>query len=252
MKEDGALFHAKHAFMPNSLGYCGPDENGTIREHLEEGRRGEELVDTLKEFEAAYPFLKLIARNTGREALDYAVPEAYWIGNSLLDSVQAADFYRFSQSELKGNGMMSLQNSFRDLDGMAVPHHTFYVMSTYVGRGGDGPKPGTERPVKLEELINNCRISWGRVKEVKRSKLAVEYRPLRIGEEGFELGRPKKREVDYNPQVKPFGAVRAGDVVSMHWGYACDVLSKRQVSNIESYTTRDIGSINLLMKKRSG
>ena len=96
MRESGVLFHAKHAFMPNFLGYCGPDERGRIQQSLEGGKTDDELVRTLRQFEAAYPFLGLIAKSTGREVFDYAVPEAYWIGNSLLTKVPASDFYRFS------------------------------------------------------------------------------------------------------------------------------------------------------------
>ena len=143
MRTDGVLFHAKHAFMPNSLGYCGPDEDGTIREHLEDGTPGEGLVSALQGFEAAYPFLKLIARYAGTEVFDYSVPEAYWIGNGLLDKVRPEDFLGFAREELKGTGMKSLSGSFRDF-GEATPHHTLYVMGTYVGKGGDGPRLGED------------------------------------------------------------------------------------------------------------
>lgn len=250
MKEDGAIFHAKHAFMPNSLGYCGPDGNGTIREHLEGGSTGERLVRTLRGFDAAYPFLRLIARNAGRDVFDYAVPEAYWIGNPLLDRVEPSDYYRFSREELKGGGMKGLQASLKELVGGVAPHHTFYVMGTYVGRGGDGPKLGTDPRRKLEALVESCRISWGKVVEVGRSELLVRSRPLRIEEEGFKLGGARTRRVSYNPLVPPFGSIRPGDSVSVHWGYACEVLSPRQTVSIERYTSADIRSANALLGKR--
>lgn len=247
---DGVLFHAKHAFMPNSLGYCGPDESGSIREHLEEGREGDRLLRTLQGFEAAYPFLKLIARNAGREVFDYSVPEAYWIGNRLLEAVAPADFYGFSRREMKGKGMKSLSGSFKDLDGGALPHHTFYVMGTYVGMGGDGPKLGEDKARKIAQLIDNCRISWGEVKGKSGGELRVESRPIVIGERGLSLGGVLTKRVKYNQLVKPFDRVEAGDVVSIHWDYACDILTARQLTNIERYTDADIRSANALLKRR--
>lgn len=250
MRKDGVLFHAKHAFMPNSLGYCGPDENGSIRERLEGGREEEVLLGTLRRFEAAYPFLRLIARSSGRDVFDYSVPEAYWIGSPLLEEVPPGEFYGFSKRELRGNGMKSLQGSFKLLDGTALPHHSFYVMGTYIGAGGDGPKLGEEKGKKIGELIDSCRISWGEVKGKSKDSLVVEARPITVGEGGLGLGGPQRKSVKYDPLVEPFGEVKAGDTVSIHWGYACDVLTRRQVANIERYTAADIRGANAMLRKR--
>lgn len=247
MKKDGILFHAKHAYMPNSLGYCGPDEKGAILEHLEDGKGGEDLVRTLQGFEAAYPFLRLIARSSGREVFDKAVPEAYWIGNGLLGEVDPADFLRFSRVELKGTGMKNLGQSIGKLDGNVIPHHTFYVMGTYVGSQGDGPNLGNEGARKVAELIDNCRISWGTVKKVNKKELVVRYRPLGIGEGALSLSQPREKTVRYDPGVNPFGSVKAGDVVSIHWNYACEVLTQRQARNIARYTAADIALANGLI-----
>jgi Family of unknown function (DUF6390) len=251
MKDGGILLHAKHAYMPNSLGYCGPDQNGRILQHLEEGRGGEDLAATLREFEAAYPFLKLIARNSGRQIFDYSVPEAYWIGNELLESVSPLDFYDFSRRELKGAGMKGLQLSFKKLDGLARPHHSFYVMGTYAGSGtGDGPDLGNEGERKIEELIDNCRISWGKVEEVAKSELKVEFRPMAIDRGRFRLGIPATKLVRYDPEVEPFGGVKRGDFVSMHWNYACDLLTPRQVLNIGKHTEADMTVANRLLSRK--
>jgi hypothetical protein len=43
---DGMLLHAKHTLKPNSLGYCGPDENETILEHLHKSSTSDRLVST--------------------------------------------------------------------------------------------------------------------------------------------------------------------------------------------------------------
>ena len=32
--KSGIVLHAKHAYMPNALGYCGPDDGGKILDFL--------------------------------------------------------------------------------------------------------------------------------------------------------------------------------------------------------------------------
>jgi len=253
MKSDGVLFHAKHAFMPNSLGYCGPDEKGQIQRELEGNRSDEELVQTLQKFEAAYPFLKLIAKSSGREVFDYSVPEAYWIGNGLLDRVPVSDFYSFSHHEIRGRDPEKVREVFRRLDGVAPPHHTFYVMSTYATSAvPDGPNITNQAKGKLAEVVDNCRISWGTVRKVGKDELQVEVRRVDFDDGGLSLARPAVKRVRYNPEVRPFGTVRAGDVVSIHWNYACDVLTPRQARNIARYTDTDIRLTNRLMKSEEG
>ena len=251
MNKSGILFHAKHAYMPNVLGYCGPEERGRILKGIEEGKAGDDLVTTLKEFEAAYPFLKLIARNNGREAFDYSVPEAYWIGNSLLERVPASDFHGFAKRELKGMGNERARSVLKGLRGPALPHHSFYVMSTYaVGGSGNGPDLTNEASRKIAVLIDSCRISWGKVVQVGAEDLKVEVKPLVIDDGRLGLGAPVLRRVKYNADVNPFGGVKAGDVVSIHWDYACDVLSPRQASNISKFTAADLSLVNRFLKAR--
>ena len=251
MKKDGVILHAKHAYMPNSLGYCGPDENGTIQEHLTEGKAGEKLVRALQGFEAAYPFLKLIARNSGRDVFDYSVPEAYWIGNGLLETVPPADFYKFASGELRGMGSLGARGSLKELGGDAFPHHTFYVMSSYIGTAPrDGPALGSEKAQKVAQLIDDCRISWGEVRGVGRRELVVRSTPVAAGEAGLGLARGVIKRVAYNPEVKPFGSVRPGDFVSLHWNYACEVLTPRQMRNLVKYTDADIALVNRILSSR--
>ena len=245
----GMLFHAKHAYMPNRLGYCGPDDRGVILEYLEESRGGEGLEATLKEFEAAYPFLTLIARSTGREAFDYSVPEAYWIGNRLLESVPQGEFARFSHRELKGRDEGAVMKSFRTLRGSARPNHTFYVLSTFAGPAvKDGPDFTNESARKVLKAVDDCRVSWGVVKEVGRRTLKVQSRALVMDGGPLSLGEPAVRTVGYDPLVKPFSEVKPGAVVSLHWDHACEVLTLRQARNIEKYTRGALASANELLR----
>jgi hypothetical protein len=252
MTQDGILFHAKHAYMPNLLGYCGPDENERIHESLRGGKTDDRLIHMLQEFEAAYPFLKLIARSTGREVFDYSVPEAYWIGNGLLDQVPGSEFYSFSHHELKGRDPRKVREVFKGLNGAAPPHHSFYVMSTYATTVvSDGPNLSNESQRKVAQLVDNCRISWGEVRKVGKRDLQVRVRPIEFQDGRLALAPPTLKRVQYNPEVKPFSSVRTGNVVSLHWSYACDVLTNRQSKNISKYTANDLALVNRILAAKA-
>jgi hypothetical protein len=251
LKDKGVLLHAKHAFMPNTLGYCGPDERDMIVRHLEGSSGGEDLESMLKRFEAAYPFLRLIGRTTGRDPFDFAVPEAYWIGNGLLEKVSVPDFRDFSRMDLPGRDEREVDSAFRALGSKARPHHTFYVMSTYATASvRDGPNLRNDSRDRIVKAMDSCRVSWGKVTKVGRDKLQVEYSPLIMDEGRLSMGRVRSKSVSYNSRVKPFGSVKVGDPVSIHWDYACDVLSPRQVRNITKYTLLDIQSVNRLLARQ--
>lgn len=246
----GVLFHAKHAFMPNHLGYCGPDDRGLILSHLEEAKGSDELKATLAEFEAAYPFLKLIARSSGREVFDYSVPEAYWIGNSLLDTVPATEFAGFSHRELAGRDEMEVKMVFKAAGGSAKPNHTFYVLSTLASPSvKDGPNLANEGVRKVLRSMDSCRVSWGEVVDVGKRTLKVRAAPLVMSGGRLRLGSPRAAKVEYDPLVKPFARVKAGDMVSMHWGHACEVLTVRQAKNAARYTADAVASVNRLLPK---
>lgn len=251
MKKNGLVFHAKHAFMPNSLGYCGPDDRGRILQLIERGKENDGVREVLRGFEAAYPFLRLIARNSGREAFDFEVPEAYWIGNGLLELVPASEFYGFSHRELAGRDQKEVKEMFRLIGDRAPPHHTFHVLSTYLTKGVmDGPNFSNESRRRISDAIDSCRISWGEVREVGKRDLLVKVRPFALDDESIRLARPREKRILYNPEVRPFGTVKAGDVVSVHWNYACDVLSPRQVTSLEKFTKADLALANRLVSSR--
>jgi hydrogenase maturation factor len=80
----------------------------------------------------------------------------------------------------------------------------------------------------------------------------VQLRPLVIDDGGLALAKPVLRRVKYNADVNPFSAVKPGDFVSIHWGYACEVLSPRQVGNITKFTAADLSLVNRYLKSRKG
>lgn len=251
-KRAGELLHTKHAFPPNSLGYCGPDVRWKIQDYLHSHTEGDGISSVLKRFEAAYPFVKMIGKSNGRDPFDFHVTEAYWLGNSLLDNVEPADFFNFAQQDLSlsrkmvgkkdGMGNDEAKSVFRQLGNLAKPHHTFYVLGMYAR---PTVKSGTED--KLLKLMDSCRISWGRVLEVNRDTLIVERPSLVLKEGGLSLSRPKRREIRYDPEIQSFSNIRTGGWVSIHWDFASERLTTRQLENLKRYTALDIKATNKLV-----
>lgn len=245
----GELLHTKHAFPPNNLGYCGPDARGKILDCLHNHSVDDGLLSILTKFEAAYPFVRLIAKSTGLKPLDYRVTEAYWLGNSLLDHVEPAEFFDFAHQDLsqsrkmvgKKDGLQKAETKslFRKLGHLAKPHHTFYVLGMYAR---SSEKSGNAD--KLLELMDSCRISWGRVLNVKRDKLVVERPSLTLSQGQLALTRPKKKEIQYDAEISPFSNIRKGDWVSVHWNFATEKLVPYQLANLKHYTALDIEATN--------
>lgn len=251
-ESDGILFHAKHTLKPNSLGYCGPDENETILKHLYESSTSPELLSTLTKFEAAYPFVRMIAKSTGRQPFDRKVTEAYWIGNSLLDQVAPSEFFQFSRRDLGRSRMKAgkkegidkeeTKSLFKHLGSIAKPNHTFYVLGMYAR---SNVKSGAES--KLLGLMDSCRVSWARVLDVKKDTLLVDRPSLMFRQDQLSLSRPEKKVIHYDPLIPPFASIRKGDWVSVHWNFASERLLPYQLRNLKRYTALDIKATNRLV-----
>ncbi len=247
----GVLLHAKHAYMPNSLGYCGPDDRGKILQAIHESAVDERLLGVLKNFEAAYPFIHLIGKSTARDPFDFEVTEAYWIGNNLLHEVSPSEFYEFTHRGLQTKiPRDSSRKIFSELNSQAIPHHSFYVLNIWARseRALNHPEMDSRTSRSLEQLMDNCRISWGRVIEKKGTTLKVQYSPLKITDGMLALSSPITKRVQYDSEVPSFLNLRPGDNVSIHWNFACEVLTPRQLSNIKKYTLSDITAANRLAR----
>ena len=227
---DGTIKFARYAFMPNKLGYCGGDDNRTLFEYCAAKHTDPGLVIILQKFEAAYPYLRLIAScNHISDPFDTRVVEAYWLGNKLLEQVDLHQFYdslrdRFAK-RLKPKTLDYLLSKPRL---GARPFHNFHVFDVHSRTGTLDHSLDT---------MESCRISWGRVKEMKTTHLIVEYQPLVLECGKLKLGDLKDKRV--LRQIDGTGFItncQVGDFVSFHWGWACEILSPRQVQNLESYT----------------
>ena len=256
----GPVLFARYAFGPNRLGLCGPEdwrsllelgaaalgseETGTVApsEKLSlEIDRG--LRDLAAGFEGAYPYLELIASANGIEdPLDLRVVDAYWIGNALSDHVDPVLMTRSIDERFRAQ---LPADTWKWLQGKpeagARPTHAFHVFDVF-------PMMGTQRRGSVADavgLMDTCRIRWGRVQEVTGDSLVVNAVPLGLVEGKLALVEPKVQTVrrwldgaGFVPDVEP------GDIVSLHWDWACEVLSPSRLDALQRRTVHQLELAN--------
>lgn len=233
MTNGGPSLFARYAFPPNSLGYCGPAST-EWRQAIDVSNH-RELLHTVRAFEGAWPYLELIAGVTGRDPLDRDVVAAYWIGNSLLDGMDALVWgnsmdERF-RTRLSGNVV-----AFMDQVELGRPTHAFHVFCVYpwVGLLRDGVESSAL------EVLDRCRIRWGTVVSASASSAMVRSRPLEWDGRSLSLGPEIVETVRFEDADEP----TPGSIVSMHWDYVCETLSARSVSRLELETRRHLDIAN--------
>lgn len=231
----GALLFSRYAFMPNHLGYCGGRESLTLLEYGTSGRVDQGLIDLERQFEAAYPYLQLIAQaNQVADPLDTRVVEAYWVGNALLEGVDMASLYASLQQRFQPRttpGAWSWLAS--KVPAGARPHHSFHVLEVY-SRAGTMRAGVVER---LVETMQQCLIRWGRVRVVSGAQLVVEAPSLQLQEGKLHLSEPRLETITRWHDGRGFvDEVREGNWVGIHWGWACDILTPPRKTRLEHYT----------------
>lgn len=239
----GAVLFGRYAFPPNRLGYCGPDDSVALLEYVSEQRTDRGLVELERRFVGAYPYLQLIAQaNNIPDPFDRRVVEAYWIGNACLARVTPAAFGE-SLSERFADRMS--RNTFGWLAGKlalgAKPHHNFHVFDVYTRAGLMNDRAA---PVLLETM-DNCRISWGEVAAIEGAELVVERPALTLINGKLALSEPQPRRVLRQIDGRGFAEdVQPGDYVSVHWNWACDVLTPGALARLMRSNARAMALAN--------
>jgi hypothetical protein len=237
--QSGLLRFIRYAFMPNRLGYCGPDENRLLFDHAVAGEADRSLLPTLTQFLGPLPYLRAIARGSGiRDPFDERVVEAYWVGNDLLELADGGDLYRSLNDRFRRQLPAELMATIAGkVPRGARAHHSFHVLDVWrqVARlDGD-----------VLAQIDGCRVSWGRVAAVNGASLTVERAGLEIRDGKLALGPATAvfatREIDGRGFVTDVGP---GDTVSMHWGWVCERLTDAQARDLERYTRHNLRVAN--------
>ncbi len=237
----GPLLFARYAYPPNALGYCGPADSDSLLQATEAGTADGELAHLASRFEGAWPYLQLIARCNGIEdPLDRRVVEAYWIGNELVTRVPpevlvASLSHRFERRAGRRLG------SLVEAAPAGVPQHSFHVFAVYPWLGL--LRAGTEGPPF--EVLERCRIRWGRIECVQGEMAFVRSRTLAF--DGSYLGLGPERVETVQLSRDGYGLtsdLRPGDMVSMHWGWICDRLSAMALGWLMRCTLRNLAAVN--------
>jgi hypothetical protein len=249
----GLLKCARYAFAPNKLKYCGPaDKNFQLFSYIAEDIEDQGLNELLGDFAVMYPYLKLIAEENGiGDSFDERVVEAYWIGNELLEGVSLKSFWEHLMAGQR------LKERFREKDlkwivgkvpAGAKVHHSFHVFNVW-NRTGHEAKPHTVK------TMDSCRISAGEILQKdqfsktnfqKNAKLQVKTDRLVYRDGKLGLERKVIKEVSWRLGDKSFvKSLQPGDWVTIHWGWVCEKVTRRQVKNLEKYTKWHLKLANL-------
>lgn len=237
---DGLLLFARYAFMPNRLGYCGGDVHGVF-ETCAAGETTPDVRAWAVQFEGAYPYLKLIASaNHIADPFDPRVVEAYWVGNVLLQNASLAPLYDSMRERFASRlSPQKLDLILGQVPRGAQPFHAFHVLDVCRRTGALAENLQT---------LDSCRISWGQVQSVFNGNLNVNVTPIVFHDGKLELGAPELRTVTRQVNGRGFvDEVGVGDWVSIHWNWACDVLTPRQLTHLKLYTQQSLTLANMAL-----
>jgi Family of unknown function (DUF6390) len=241
----GPVLFARYAYGPNRFGYCGPDDADEL---LEAGAAGQDRVlrALARGFDGAYPYLTLIAEsNDLADPLDRRVVEAYWLGNEFLTTVPVGTLGASLDARFRPRVRAADWRwlATKPLSG-ARPVHAFHVLDVF-------PRVGLIRGGQIEgvlEVIDSCRIRWGRVLERIGDQLVVSSTRLELREGRLRHAAPGVERVQAWRDATGFiDTPEPGDVVSIHWSWACDRLDARQLSNLVTWTDRQLAIANQTM-----
>lgn len=246
-RTDGPTLFARYAYPPNARGYCGPADHRALLEYGATGVVDGGLSTLARAFSGAWPYLAFLAEASGiGDPLDHRVVEAYWVGNPVLERVEMSHFGnalhdRFHRAT--GQGWASLAET---VPVGAVPHHSFHVFEVYpwVGLLGNGRG---DTPL---QVLDRCRIRWGRVVESGYDRIIVRSRPLTWDGHRLDLGAPRLETATTAVDGIGFvGDVRPGQWVAMHWDWVCDRMTSRQLRNLRHWSLRQLAITNHKLRR---
>jgi uncharacterized protein DUF6390 len=228
----GPVLFGRYAFGPNRLGYCGPDESSSLLALAAAGDDDRGLRILARGFEGAYPYLDLIAAANDRaDPLDRDVVEAYWLGNDLSAAVRTRELHRSVEERFRPRLASS---EWRWLETAvangARPVHAFHVFDVF-------PRVGLLRGEAVMATIDSCRIRWGRVEAVVGDSLVVSAASLEMADGRLHLATPRLEVVSRWLDGTGFvDTIEPGETVAIHWSWACDRLTPRQLHNLVAWT----------------
>jgi hypothetical protein len=194
-------------------------------------------------FAGAWPYLELIAGGTGIEdPLDRRVVEAYWVGNPLLDRVGPTNLGNSMEDRFRYRSGPRFPNLAEGVQAGGVPHHSFHVFCIYPWIGLLGEDRHAEHAL---QVLDRCRIRWGRVAALQGDQAVVESQALQWDGRRLWLGEPALETVTRSLDGVGLGPeLEVGDWVSMHWEWVCDRLDPRTLGALKHYTAQHLALVN--------
>ncbi len=240
----GPELFARYAYPPNELGYCGPGEPATLLQAAATGGQRSLLAHLARQFEGAWPYLELIAGcNAIADPLDRRVVEAYWVGNSLTRRVPPSALASSLDERFSRRAGTRFPPLIEAAWNGGVAQHNFHVFAVY-------PWLGLLRAGRVGvpfDVLNQCRIRWGRVIALNGDLVTVESRGLELVANQLVLGEPRVEIV--RRAVSGVGLVdrlALGDAVALHWDWVCQRLSAQALRRLQSATRDNLRAVNTL------
>ncbi len=195
-------------------------------------------------FEGAWPYLQLLAACNGLDdPLDRRVVEAYWVGNALLSRVPPSTLAHSLSDRFESRAGGRFESLVAAVPAGGIPQHSFHVFAVYPWLGL--LRAGMEGPPM--EVLDRCRIRWGRVEVVTGDLVAVTSRPLAFDGVRLELGPVRVEQARRSLDGVGFvGDLHPGDIVSLHWDWVCDRLSPGALGWLQYCTRRNLDAVNSL------
>lgn len=200
------------------------------------------LENIAKSFHGPWPYLKMMAEKTGAGGpFSQKVVEAYWVGNELLDRVTPNDFGNTVEARFRPRTGTDVWRRMAEAIPGGIPHHSFHVFVTYPWVG---LLTESHRGEPLE-ILDQCRIRWGKVHGVEGDQAVVESQPLTWDGIRLDLGETRLEAVTvsgaFTSDSEP---LKVGDWVSMHWTWICDRLNRRQLDDLKRFSARQLKMTN--------
>jgi hypothetical protein len=247
----GARLFARYAYAPNHLGYCGPADSAALFELAATGGTSADVAAIASRFTGAWPYLCVLAELTGiSDPLDARLVQAYWTGSSLLDQVDRARFCRMLLDRIARAGA---RQYWAHLTTSLLPEvsatHGFHVFGVYPwSRLLTAGAPGTAL-----DVLDNCRIRWGRVMAVREDHAVVRARRLTWDGQLLRLGEDAEEEIQLTQDGSGFvPGAKVGDWLAVHWNWACDRLGAGDLRQLRALTGWQLDVTNVRLARESG
>ncbi len=240
----GPELFARYAYPPNERGYCGPAEPAALLQAAAAGGQHSLLAHLARQFDGAWPYLELIAGcNAISDPLDRRVVEAYWVGNELTRAVSPSALASSLDERFSHRGGSRFPPLVEAAWNGGVAQHNFHVFAVY-------PWLGLLRAGRVGvpfDVLDQCRIRWGRVVALCDELVTVESRGLELVGRHLLVGGPRVEVVRRG--VNGVGLVDqldVGDFVALHWDWVCQRLSPEALRRLQAATRDNLRAVNTL------